>query len=128
MTDLAALTTNCSYHMDAKKAFHRVAAKYLKRLQKELGDIYGEGSLRHNQGGIAVSGEITLHLEKLYVQVYQSAVRSNNIVMFRECRGLKDYTGGQNNFATADMLMDTYQFARLIQTRCTFTMKRGDPV
>lgn len=117
MTDLDLLTRNTSYNEQAKKDFHRVAAKYLKRLQRYLSDMYGEGGVRHNKGGIAVSGEVTLHVEKLYVQVSQSALRNGDI-MFRECDGLKDYSGGRNNFASMSMLLETEELARLIQRCC----------
>ena len=128
MNDLTTLTTNCSYNPEAKKAFHRVAAKYLKRLRPEL-SMYGSAApLRHNQGGIAVSGEITLHFELLYVQVAQMSFGRDTIVMFRECKSLKDYTGGQNHFADARLLMDTAQFVRVIQTKCRFPMKMGEPL
>lgn len=123
-----ALVASCGYNPAAKKEFHRITAKYLKRLQRQLDGMYGEGGLRHNQGGIAVSGEITLHLERLYVQVSEPFAQwgEKKIVMFRECNGLKDYTGGQNNFATASDLIDTVRMARLIQSRCTVTQRRGE--
>lgn len=123
-----ALMASCGYNPAAKKEFHRVAAKYLKRLQRQLDGMYGDGGLRHNQGGIAVSGDITLHLERLYVQVSEPFAQwgEKKVVMFRECKGLKDYTGGQNNFADAATFMDTARFARIIQTRCSFPMKMGD--
>jgi hypothetical protein len=124
--DAHALSVECSYNDVAKRGFHRVAAKYLQRLKRELSDIYGEGTLRHNQGGIAVSGEITLHLEHLYVQVSQPWGGNGNIVMFRRCEGPKDYTGGQNNFASTAWLVDPPAFARYIQERVTSTQKRGE--
>lgn len=123
---LADLKRSASYDPDAKKLFHSAAATMLKRLQKELGGIYGEGGIRHNQGGIAVSGEVTLHLDNLYVQVAQFAFDSKG-VLYRSCRDRKDYTGGMNNFATFEDLCDTEQFARVIQTRVPFSMKRGLP-
>jgi hypothetical protein len=126
MSDLDTLNASCGYNVQAKKAFHRVAAKYLKRLHMELGDMYGEGVLRHNQGGIAVSGEITLHLDHLYVQVSEPFAQfgAKKIVMFRECSSRTDYCGGQNHFATAEALIDTAQFARVIQSKCTVRQYR----
>lgn len=127
--DFNILTARIGYNAQAKKDFHRVAAMYLKRLQKALDGMYGTGGVRHNQGGIAVSGEITLHLESLYVQVSEPMggmfVGEKKIVMFRECKGLNDYTGGQNHFADAQTLMDTARFSRIIQSRCAIAQMRG---
>ena len=52
-----------------------------------------------NLGGIAVSGEVTLHHDRLYVQICQPATRCDSGILIRTCRGRKDYTGGRNNFA-----------------------------
>ena len=43
--------------------------------------------------GTAVSGEITLHGDHLYVQVSQSALGSHSGILFRTCKGRKDYVG-----------------------------------
>jgi len=128
MNDLDALRLPASYDHIAKREFHRVAAKLLQQLKRELNGIYGDGKVRHNQGGIAVSGEITLHLDCLYVQVSQFAFSGpDNGVMFRSCNGQKDYTGGANNFATFTDLVEPAKLARIIQTRVPFSMKRGMP-
>lgn len=116
--DLAILRKSASYDADAKRAFHRVAQTYLKRLQTALGGAYGDGKVRHNQGGIAVSGEIILHLDRLYVQVSQFAFSgSDNGVMFRSCKNQTDYTGGGNNYATFEQLVNTDELAALIKRR-----------
>jgi hypothetical protein len=44
----------------------------LKALADALRLSSGEFDLRSNKGGIAVSGEVTLHGDDLYVQVSQS--------------------------------------------------------
>jgi hypothetical protein len=51
-----------------------------------------------------VSGEITLHTERLYVQASQSAMGNANGILFRTCKRRKDYAGGSNNFASLDLL------------------------
>lgn len=124
---LSDLYRPASYDADAKRLFHSAAATMLRRLKTELSGLYGEGGIRHNQGGIAVSGEVTLHLEKLYVQVSQPFA-SRNGVMFRSCDGLKDYTGGPNNFTDFETLCNPSHFARVIQTKVAFTMLRGEPL
>lgn len=129
MDDLDYLTASTCYHHMAKEDFHRVARKLLNQLRAELSDMYGIGAIRSNKGGIAVSGEVTLHLERLYVQVSQPGFTKppyDTGVMFRECKGHKDYSGGRNNFASMEMLTNTQQLSRLIQSRCTVTQIRGE--
>ena len=58
-----------SYNDTAKKAFHQQAGRIAKALADALGYSKADYDLRHNQGGIAVSGEITLHSDTLYVQI-----------------------------------------------------------
>jgi hypothetical protein len=56
--------------------------------------------LRSNQGGVAVSGEVTLHADRLYVQASQPTTGSDTGILFRSCDGRRDYVGGVNNFAS----------------------------
>src|SRR3546814_2839377 len=58
--------TSCSYEPDRKRRFHTVARARLRRLAVELGFPPASFDLRSNQGGIAVSGEVTLHHERVY--------------------------------------------------------------
>lgn len=94
-----------SYHAENKAVFHREAKRVLKQLADKLGLKPEEYDLRSNKGGIAVAGEVTLHTDTLYVQVYKSLF-SKNDVMFRRCNGRKDYTGEANNFTHVTRLLD----------------------
>ena len=96
----------CAYDAAQKKSFHASARARLRRLAVELAMPAGSYDLRSNQGGIAVSGEITLHHEGVYIQVSQSAMGGGMGVLIRTCRGRRDFTGGVNNFATLTMLDD----------------------
>lgn len=60
----------CAYDSDQKRAFHATGRKRLKALADALGFRPDSFDLRSNQGGIAVSGEVTLHHFALYVQIY----------------------------------------------------------
>src|SRR5262245_60488117 len=93
-----------AYDAYAKVAFHRNARRRLKQLADALGLPPDTYDLRSNQGGIAVSGEITLHADHLYVQVSQSAVGYDSGILFRTSQGRKDYNGGPNHFASLDLL------------------------
>ncbi len=81
-----------------KKAFHREGRKFLRQVATDLGLGPDSYDLRSNPGGIAVSGEVTLHAEGIYIQLSQSVGGPGGIsVLYRSCRGRKDYSGGQNN-------------------------------
>ncbi len=111
---------SCAYDVAQKRAFHAAASKVLRHLAVELDFKPGTFELRSNLGGIAVSGEITLHHKDVYIQVSQSAVGLNTGVMIRSCEGMKDYSGGPNNFLTYEALEDVEALAdrvRLIQPK-----------
>ena len=107
-----------AYDDAAKRAFHSKARRQLKLLAEALGLPSGSYDLRSNQGGIAVSGEITLHADRLYVQASQSAMGHDTGILFRTCRGRKDYYGGANNFASLDLLNRPEDLARRIKEVC----------
>jgi hypothetical protein len=107
-----------AYDGEAKRAFHNNARRQLKQLADALGLQPGSFDLRSNQGGIAVSGEATLHADHLYVQASQPCTGSDTGVLFRTCEGRKDYHGGRNNFASLDLLNRPGELAQLIKTVC----------
>lgn len=98
-----------------KSDFHRLAAKKLRELAHELMLAKTDYDLRSNKGGIAVCGEITLHTDTFYCQVYQSAMGIGSEIMFRSCKGRKDYTGGPNHYAPVAVLDDPRQFAKYLR-------------
>ena len=104
-----------SYDPEAKRLFHTHARRQLLGLAKALGLGDGDYDLRSNEAGIAVSGEITLHADRLYVQVSQSAMGYDSGILFRTCRDRRDYTGGVNNFASLDLLRSPNELARRIK-------------
>jgi len=104
-----------AYDDDAKRLFHHHARRQLRLLADALGLAPGAYDLRSNQGGIAVSGEITMHSETIYVQACQPATGHDSGVLFRLCEGRRDYTGGRNNFASLDLFNDPSQLARIIR-------------
>lgn len=91
-----------SYNEKDKDAFHRAGKKALKALAVKLELPAGSYDIRSNKAGIAVSGEVTLHSEKLYIEIGQSFGSNGLKVLFRTCKGRRDFTGGQNNFADID--------------------------
>jgi hypothetical protein len=106
-----------AYDAEAKR-FHSRVKSQLRRIATALGLEPGSYDLRSNQAGIAVSGEITLHGDRLYLQVSQSAMGHHSGVLFRTCKGRKDYVGGPNNFASLDLLNRPDALAHWIREVC----------
>jgi hypothetical protein len=104
-----------AYDYEAKRLFHTHARRQLLKLAAVLGFSPSSFDLRSNAGGIAVSGEVTLHASHLYVQVSQPATRANTGILFRSCAGRSDYIGDINNFASLDLLHDPHMLARRIR-------------
>lgn len=120
-------TKTCTYNAEQKRKFHRMAKRRLRDLACHLGFQKGSFDLRSNMAGIAVSGEIILHHETLYVQVFQSTIGPPNGILFRTCEGRRDFTGGPNNWAHIDLLEDLPLLASKIQ-RSTTPQHRRVPV
>lgn len=85
---------SCSYDKQQKRRFHTTARSRLKKLVAELALPPGSFDLRSNRAGIAVSGEITLHHDRTYIQVGQFGLSSGHGILIRTCKGRKDYTSG----------------------------------
>ena len=94
----------CAYDGEQKKAFHRQARIALRALAKELRFPESLFDLRSNQGGIAVSGEITLHHDRVYIQVCQPATGADSGILIRTCEGRRDYESGRNHLAPLSLL------------------------
>ena len=107
-----------AYDDAAKRRFHGRARSQLRQLAAALRLAVGSYDLRSNWGGIAVSGEITLHSDRLYVQVSQSVMGHDTGILYRTCNGRKDYVGGPNNFASLDLLNRPEALASRILERC----------
>lgn len=101
------------YHPENKEAFHREAKRLLKLLAGQLGLSRGSYDIRSNMGGIAVAGEVTLHTERLYIQIFKPLTDMGNQIMYRRCDGRKDFTGGPNHFAKIHRLLDAAFIAEL---------------
>lgn len=124
-----ALVSRPDYDPVQKKAFHNACKTLLRRLAIRLDQTggpstssgYGERDpIRSNMGGIAVSGEITLHYDRLYVQAQHGFGGPATGLMYRACKSRTDYSGGQNHFTTLEALLDTESLARLIESKVPF--------
>lgn len=99
-------TTPTDYDESRKKSFHRIARRQLKALAAYCGLAPSSYDLRSNMGGIAVSGDTTLHHEEVYISVSQDRIGGSCGILIRSCKGRKDYAGGPNHFARLDLLDD----------------------
>ncbi len=102
--DVVAPIKAVGYPGSKKYHFKKDSKKLLKWVAENLGLGKGSYEVRFNAGGPAVSGEAVLHAEKLYVTILElsQGVR----VMYRTCRGRKDYSGGPNNWCPIEHLID----------------------
>ena len=98
----ALLTTDINAYSaeghERKCAFHRDGRRFLKGLAGALDLARGSFEVRSNLGGIAVSGEVTLHSDTLYVQIAEGLVWPDVQILYRRCRGQRDYCGEMNHF------------------------------
>lgn len=101
-----AKTIRLSHNPDAKERWHQLARGVAKALAAKLSLNKGEYSIRYNRGGIAVSGETTLHADDIYIQLSVSCFGPASGVLYRSCKGQKDYSGGVNRFMSFDELLN----------------------
>jgi hypothetical protein len=111
----------CAYDAEQKRLFHSTGRRRLKALAEALAFDPGSFDVRSNRGGVAVSGEVTLHQDGLYVQICQPATGWDTGVLIRTCRGRTDYTGGRNQFAPLSLLDDIPALA----LRCSAVLQQG---
>jgi hypothetical protein len=104
-----------AYDETHKREFHRLARRQLGLLAKALDLPSGSYDLRSNKAGIAVSGEITLQSERIYVQAGQPFGGFDSGILIRTCKGRKDYVGGPNNFASLNLLHEPEKLARMVK-------------
>jgi hypothetical protein len=98
-----------------KAQFHRLGKILLRGMALELGYASGTFAVRNNFAGIAVSGEITLHADDLYVQFSKSCFGNGSLdILYRTCQGRTDYTGGRNHFLPFSALEDYGQTLALL--------------
>jgi hypothetical protein len=86
-----------------KRQFHRDAQRFLQALATQLGLSSEQYDLRTNAGGMAVSGEVSLHADHLYVQLSKSPMGD---VLYRWCDGRHDYCGAYNHALNFHELLD----------------------
>lgn len=115
---LVELDRKCGYHDANKKEYKLLSIRLLRALSKELDLDRGAAEIRYNPGGIAVSGDSTLHADCLYVTLNLDGLGLG--ILVRTCRHRRDFTGGPNHWFSLQQLRATglkglAVFARRIQ-------------
>ena len=100
------MQSELSYNESNKKAFHAEAKKVLRQVAKDMGLSASEFTISANKGGIAASGEIKLHTDKLYICVSGPVFTGKTEIMYRQCNGRKESTGGRNQWVCVSRLLN----------------------
>ena len=88
----------------SKKIFHQRGKRVLRIIAKSLeipDEIY---EIRYNRGGPAVSGDLVLHSDHVYIMF--NADHVCDWILYRSCLSRTDYSGGPNHSCTWKDLHD----------------------
>jgi hypothetical protein len=78
-----------------KNEFHATGKRFLKAIVSAMGLDKGSYEIRSNKGGEAVSGEVVLHAEGIYIYL---TADMNGKFYYRKVKSRKDYVGETNHF------------------------------
>lgn len=85
-----------------KREFHQAAARWLRALAKAAGLAAGLAAgtytVRSDKAGPGIAGDVTLHGERIYVQIGDMAADPSIGILWRTCQGRGDFTGGRNRW------------------------------
>jgi hypothetical protein len=100
-----------------KEAFHTSGRAFVRGLAKHLSLPKGTFEIRSNKAGIAVSGEVTLHHDKLHLWLEEDLFNPGKVVItYRSCRGRRDCSGGRNHSELVVNLFNTALEERFLNT------------
>jgi hypothetical protein len=88
------LTNGASYNEELKAEYRKLGKKILKEIVMQMGLMDGQYDIRWNPGGIAMSGDHTLHTDKVYLSLCDNC--GMGWFYWRTVKGRTDYTGGPN--------------------------------
>lgn len=95
---------DASYNPYNKAIFQSSARLLMREIVREF--KIGAYSLRTNKGGLAVSGEVTLHTNTIYIQASQKLFQKGIQLLVRQCEGQRDYCGKVNYYHEFDQGRD----------------------
>lgn len=104
-----------------KKVFLNTGKTFLRALAKDLGLL--EYKVSDCPGGIAVPGECSLigmwnSSSGIYIRIGQASFGFEELVIYRETRHIRDYSGGRNRFLPRNALK-TMSYSRLLDELLT---------
>ena len=88
----------------SKALFHRSGNKLLRALAAAVGLEAKTFDVRSCLGGPGVMGEVILHTSHFYIQLFIDGTKPR--LLYRTCKGQKDYTGGRNDYVWLGSLVD----------------------
>lgn len=91
--------------LKSKVWFHNVGKELLRDMADLMGLKEGTYDVRSNVAGPAVSGEVVLHGDRVYVSLGQG-VAMHDVFMYRSCKDRRDYVGGPNHWMKWVDLLD----------------------
>lgn len=91
---------------ELKRQFYLDCRLILTWLASELGLEKGQYEIRYCKGGVAVSGDIILHSDDIYVSLSQSGLPSGMDFMWRTVKSRNDYRGNANQWSAWAELLD----------------------
>lgn len=100
-----------AYDGSAKRLFHNEGRTALRRLADALGLDDSAYDIRSNKGGPAVSGEVTLHGDNIWVQLSIGPFGSDREVCFRKVQDRSDHIGERNYWTSVRELMEPERLA-----------------
>lgn len=116
-----------SYDEAAKRAFHAEGRAAMRRLAEALELDDGSFDIRSNKGGPAVSGEITLHGEEVWVRLSLGCMGPDNEIAYRQVRGREDHCGDRNRWASINELLAPDRFAARLRRELKLSTPVGQP-
>jgi len=90
-----------------KKEFHLDSKAFLRSVAKALGMLPADFNLGSRKGGSGAAGEITLHSDSLYIQVF-SWDTDDISVTYRACHGRQDFRGHSVNIIPMAKLKSSF--------------------
>jgi hypothetical protein len=103
-----------------KRNFHLVGSRVLRAIAGDIGLEKDEFEVRSNKGGVAVSGEVILHADNLYIQFYANGTGK---FLYRRCKSRQDYCGETNYWFSFEELATDEGILKFVRN-CINTMNR----
>jgi hypothetical protein len=96
---------NVKFDRLSKDQFHSMGRARLRAVANAMGWTKEQVDIRSNKGGPAVTGEVILHHDNVYVMLHSPCFGGGYPrLLVRMCKSRKDYSGGRNNYLSADLL------------------------